>query len=53
MISHETDVVVIGPGVAGLRGAIALDEQHARVLVVGKQPRDDAHTLLALGAVPP
>ena len=33
MISHAADLLVIGAGAAGLRAAIALDDQHARVLV--------------------
>ena len=34
MISHAADLLVIGAGAAGLRAAIALDDEHARVLVV-------------------
>ena len=48
---HYIDVLVIGAGAAGLRTAIAVHEQGARVLVVGKRPRMDAHTVLAAGGL--
>jgi succinate dehydrogenase/fumarate reductase flavoprotein subunit len=33
MISNAADLLVIGAGTAGLRAPIAVDDQHARVLV--------------------
>ncbi|MBC8162674.1 MAG: FAD-binding protein [Roseiflexaceae bacterium] len=57
MIQHtaahtlETDVLVIGTGGAGLRAAIELHDMGRRVLVLGKRPRADAHTVLAAGGI--
>ena len=45
------DVVVIGTGGAGLRAAIALQDQGRNVLLVGKRPKADAHTVLAAGGI--
>lgn len=42
---------MIATSAAGLRAAIAVDQQQARVLVVGKRPRDDSHTVLASGGI--
>src|SRR5438105_5765328 len=47
----ETDVVVLGAGGAGLRGAIAAAESGARVLVVCKSLLGKAHTVMAEGGV--
>jgi succinate dehydrogenase / fumarate reductase flavoprotein subunit len=46
-----TDVLVIGTGGAGLRAAIELDQQGHRVLLLGKRPKADAHTVLAAGGI--
>ncbi len=46
-----TDVLVIGTGGAGLRAATELDERGQRVLVLGKRPKTDAHTVLAAGGI--
>ncbi len=48
---YTTDVLVIGTGGAGLRAAIALAERNQRVLLVGKRPKMDAHTVLAAGGI--
>jgi succinate dehydrogenase / fumarate reductase, flavoprotein subunit len=47
----ETDVLVVGAGGAGLRGAIAAAEGGARVLVVCKSLLGKAHTVMAEGGV--
>ena len=47
---YTTDVLVIGTGGAGLRAAIELHRMGRRVLVLGKRPKADAHTVLAAGA---
>jgi succinate dehydrogenase / fumarate reductase, flavoprotein subunit len=47
----ETDVLVIGTGGAGLRAAIELDDRGQRVLLLGKRPKADAHTVLAAGGI--
>jgi succinate dehydrogenase / fumarate reductase flavoprotein subunit len=47
----ETDVLVIGAGGAGLRGAIAAAESGAKVLVVCKSLLGKAHTVMAEGGV--
>lgn len=47
----ETDVLVIGTGGAGLRAAIALHDAGRRVLLAGKRPKADAHTVLAAGGI--
>jgi succinate dehydrogenase / fumarate reductase, flavoprotein subunit len=49
--TRTTNVLVIGAGGAGLRGAIAATEAGADVLIVGKRARSDAHTVLAAGGV--
>ncbi|HUP69171.1 MAG TPA: FAD-binding protein [Acidimicrobiales bacterium] len=46
-----SNVLVIGSGAAGLRAAIAAHEAGAEVLVIGKRPRLDAHTVLASGGI--
>jgi len=47
----ETDVLVLGAGGAGLRGAIAAAEAGARVTVVCKSLLGKAHTVMAEGGV--
>ena len=49
--SVETDVLVIGAGGAGLRGAIAAAEAGAKVMVVCKSLLGKAHTVMAEGGV--
>jgi succinate dehydrogenase / fumarate reductase flavoprotein subunit len=48
---YTTDVLVIGSGGAGLRAAIELHDRGHRVLVLGKRPKADAHTVLAAGGI--
>jgi succinate dehydrogenase / fumarate reductase, flavoprotein subunit len=48
---YTTDVLVIGTGGAGLRAALELHDQGHRVLVLGKRPKADAHTVLAAGGI--
>ncbi|MFZ0216501.1 MAG: FAD-binding protein [Candidatus Dormiibacterota bacterium] len=47
----ETDVLVIGAGGAGMRGAIAAAEAGLRVLVVCKSLLGKAHTVMAEGGM--
>lgn len=47
----ETDVLVLGAGGAGLRGAIAAAEAGARVLIICKSLLGKAHTVMAEGGV--
>jgi len=47
----ETDVLVLGAGGSGLRGAIAAAEAGARVLIVCKSLLGKAHTVMAEGGV--
>jgi succinate dehydrogenase / fumarate reductase, flavoprotein subunit len=47
----ETDVLVLGAGGAGLRGAIAAADAGAKVLVVCKSLLGKAHTVMAEGGV--
>src|ERR1700694_3319460 len=47
----DTDVLVLGAGGAGLRGAIAAAESGARVLIVCKSLLGKAHTVMAEGGV--
>ncbi|HEY8863656.1 MAG TPA: FAD-binding protein [Candidatus Dormibacteraeota bacterium] len=47
----ETDVLVLGAGGAGLRGAIAAAEAGARVVLVCKSLLGKAHTVMAEGGV--
>jgi succinate dehydrogenase / fumarate reductase, flavoprotein subunit len=48
---RSTNVLVIGAGGAGLRAAIAARECDVDVLVLGRRPRRDAHTVLAAGGI--
>lgn len=45
------NVLVIGSGGAGMRAAIAAHMAGAEVVIVGKRPRLDAHTVLASGGI--
>ncbi|TPW75689.1 L-aspartate oxidase [Schumannella soli] len=47
----STAVLVIGSGGSGLRAAIELAEAGTDVLVLGKRPKNDAHTSLAAGGI--
>jgi succinate dehydrogenase / fumarate reductase flavoprotein subunit len=47
----STDVLVIGTGGAGLRAAIELHGRGQNVLLLGKRPKGDAHTVLAAGGI--
>jgi succinate dehydrogenase / fumarate reductase flavoprotein subunit len=49
--THTANVLVIGSGGAGMRAAIAAHHAGAEVVVVGKRPRLDAHTVLASGGI--
>jgi succinate dehydrogenase / fumarate reductase flavoprotein subunit len=49
--THTANVLVIGSGGAGMRAAIAAHGAGAEVVVVGKRPRLDAHTVLASGGI--
>src|SRR6266567_975237 len=51
VMNYSTDVLIIGFGGAGLRAAIALHDSGWRVLVLGKRPKTDAHTVLAEGGI--
>src|SRR6476659_2603799 len=45
------NVLVIGSGAAGTRAAIAAHEAGVEVVILGKRPRGDAHTVLASGGI--
>src|SRR3954454_10252535 len=49
--THTANVLVIGSGGAGRRAAIAAHYAGAEVVLVGKRPRLDAHTVLASGGI--
>jgi succinate dehydrogenase / fumarate reductase flavoprotein subunit len=49
--THTANVLVIGSGGAGMRAAIAAHQAGAEVVIVGKRPRLDAHTVLASGGI--
>ncbi|MGN6161741.1 MAG: fumarate reductase/succinate dehydrogenase flavoprotein subunit [Marmoricola sp.] len=51
MERHESDVVVVGAGGAGLRAAIAAHEAGARTAVVCKSLLGKAHTVMAEGGI--
>lgn len=48
---HETDYVVVGAGIAGLRAAISLAADGARVLVVTKEALGESNTHYAQGGI--
>ncbi|MCH7902370.1 FAD-binding protein [archaeon] len=49
--TEKSDVLIIGSGGAGLRAAIELHDNKAKVLVVGKSKKRDAHTIQATGGI--
>ena len=49
--TQETNVLVIGCGGAGLRAAIEVKFQGLDVRILGKRPKNDAHTVLAAGGI--
>src|SRR4051794_33736861 len=49
--SRPSTVLVIGTGGAGLRAAIAAHDAGGEVIIVGRRPRLDAHTVLASGGI--
>lgn len=49
--THTANVLVIGTGGAGLRAAITAHVAGTEVILVGKRPRLDAHTVLASGGI--
>ena len=49
--SRAATVLVIGTGAAGMRAAIAAHDAGGDVIVVGKRPALDAHTVLASGGI--
>ena len=49
--TFKTDVLVIGCGGAGLRAAIEVKSSGLEVIVLGKRPKTDAHTVLAAGGI--
>ncbi len=49
--TRTANVLVIGTGAAGLRKAIAAHQAGSHMLVVGKRPTLDAHTVLASGGI--
>ncbi len=51
LLRFSADVVVVGTGGAGLRAAIEVHQQGRRVLLLGKRPKADAHTVLAAGGI--
>jgi succinate dehydrogenase / fumarate reductase flavoprotein subunit len=51
MRTNSCNVLVIGSGAAGMRAAIAAHSAGAHIVVVGKRPRLDAHTVLASGGI--
>ena len=48
---QETDYVIVGAGIAGLRAAIGLAAAGARVLVVTKEALDESNTHYAQGGI--
>lgn len=49
--THTTNVLIIGCGGAGLRAAIEAKKNGVDVTVLGKRPKEDAHTILAAGGI--
>ncbi len=49
--TEVSNVLVIGSGAAGLRAAIAAHLAGSEVVIVGKRPKKDAHTVLAAGGI--
>src|SRR5580658_7794367 len=48
---HEAEYVIVGAGIAGLRAAIGLAADGARVLVVTKEALDESNTYYAQGGI--
>src|SRR5579872_6824535 len=48
---QETDFLIVGAGIAGLRAAIALASDKARVLVVTKEALGESSTSYAQGGI--
>ena len=48
---EKCDVLIIGSGGAGLRTAIALNDNKIKTIIVGKCKKRDAHTILATGGI--
>jgi len=51
MRTNVCNVLVVGSGAAGMRAAIAAHDAGEHVVVLGKRPRFDAHTVLAAGGI--
>src|SRR3982751_3851563 len=50
-MAHETDFIVVGSGIAGLRAAIEMARAGARVTVLTKERREESNTEYAQGGV--
>ena len=50
-LTQITNVLVIGCGGAGLRSAIEIKKSGLEVCILGKRPKNDAHTVLAAGGI--
>src|SRR5215210_4779074 len=50
-MTHETDFIVVGSGIAGLRAAVELAGAGARVTVLTKDRREESNTEYAQGGV--
>jgi succinate dehydrogenase / fumarate reductase flavoprotein subunit/L-aspartate oxidase len=51
LVTHETDVLVIGGGGAGTSAALLAGEQGAKVILVTKLRHGDANTVMAEGGI--
>ena len=49
--TNISNVLVIGSGGAGLRAAIEAKLSGVEVIVIGKRPKEDVHTVLAAGGI--
>ena len=50
-LTNVSNVLVIGCGGAGLRSAIEIKNAGLDVTILGKRPKNDAHTVLAAGGI--
>ncbi len=50
-LTQITNVLVIGCGGSGLRSAIEVKKHGLDVCILGKRPKNDAHTVLAAGGI--